>query len=112
MAVAGKITSDLRHVLENLWRQGKTFVEIGLALGVDPSTVWREIGRNGSGRHGTKNPLGRQQRGRYLHGYQADWAQKKAAPRTVRPKTRKLGDDGEARLLRTIRGTGYQLKAS
>jgi heavy metal response regulator len=25
---------------------------------------------------------------------------------------RKLGDDGEARLLRTIRGTGYQLKAS
>jgi IS30 family transposase len=94
VAVAGKITSDLRHVLENLWRQGKTFVEIGLALGVDPSTVWREIGRNGSGRHGTKNPLGRQQRGRYLHGYQADWAQKKAAPRTVRPKTRKLGDDG------------------
>ena len=25
---------------------------------------------------------------------------------------RKLADDGEARLLRTIRGTGYQLKAS
>lgn len=25
---------------------------------------------------------------------------------------RKLGDDGESRLLRTIRGAGYQLKAS
>ena len=94
VAVAGKITSELRHVLENLWRQGKTFVEIGLALGVDPSTVWREIGRNGSGRHGTKNPLGGRQRGRYLHGYRASWAQQKAAPRTTRPKVRKLGVDG------------------
>ena len=25
---------------------------------------------------------------------------------------RKLGDDGESRLLRTIRGTGYQLRAT
>jgi IS30 family transposase len=94
VAVAGKITSELRRVLENLWKQGKTFVEIGLALGVDPSTVWREIGRNGSGRHGTKNPLGGRQRGRYLHGYRASWAQQKAAPRTTRPKARKLGVDG------------------
>jgi IS30 family transposase len=94
VAVAGKITSELRHVLENLWRQGKTFVEIGLALGVDPSTVWREVGRNGSGRHGTKNPLGGRRRGRYLHGYRATWAQHKAAPRAARPKVRKLGVDG------------------
>jgi IS30 family transposase len=94
VAVAGKITSDLRRVLENLWRQGKTVTEIGRALGVDPGSVGRELDRNGSGRHGTKNPLGADRRGRYLDGYRADWAQKKAEPRRSRPKPRKLGVDG------------------
>jgi IS30 family transposase len=96
MAVPGKITRELRRVVENLWRDGKTFREIGRAIGVVESTVWREIRRNSSHRHGTKNPLGAQRRGLYLCGYRADWAQKKAAPRRVRPKERKL-DGGPVR---------------
>jgi hypothetical protein len=59
--------------------------------------VGRELGRNGSGRHGTKNPLGTDRRG-WVPGRVS---QKKAEPRRSRPKPRKLGvDDG---LLRTIR---------
>ena len=90
MAAAGKITADRRCVLENMWRDGKTFGEIARALGVDQSTVWREIDRNTSRRHGTKNPLGPARRGRYLFGYRAGWAQQKAVPRRARPKVRKL----------------------
>ena len=58
MAAAGKITADLRGVLENLWGEGKTLMEIARALGVHPASVSREVGRNHSGRHGWKNPLG------------------------------------------------------
>ena len=94
MAAAGKITDELRCVIANLWREGHTFVQIGRAIGVDQSSVWREIRRNGSGRHGTRNPLGPTRRGLYLCGYQADWAQRKAGPRRARPKPRKLGVHG------------------
>ena len=90
MATPGKITADKREVLENLWRQGFRNAEIARALGVHPSSVSRELARNGSGRHGTKNPVGRQARGTYLCGYRADWAQHKARLRLRRPKPRKF----------------------
>jgi IS30 family transposase len=90
MATPLKITDDLRLVIENLWRQGHTFAQIARAIGVHPSSVGREVRRNGSGRAGPKNPLGPQRRGWYFCGYQADWAARHARRRRPRPKQRKL----------------------
>ena len=90
MATPGKITKDKREVLENLWRRGRRVGEIADALGVHPSSVSRELRRNNSGRHGTKNPTGQRARGSYLCGYRAGWADDKARARRRRPKQRKL----------------------
>jgi transposase, IS30 family len=90
MATPGKITKDKRDVLENMWRQGSRVGEIARVLGVHASSVSRELRRNNSGRHGTKNPVGRQARGSYLCGYRAAWADGKARARRRRPKQRKL----------------------
>ena len=92
MAAPGKITEDKREVLENMWRQGRRKCEIADALGVHASTVSREIRRNGSGRHGTKNPLGPELGGAYYEGYCAAWAHPKARRRRARPKPRKLAE--------------------
>jgi transposase, IS30 family len=92
MAAPGKITEDKRGVLENMWRQGRRKWEIADALGVHASTVTRELQRNGSGRHGTKNPLGPELGGSYYQGYCAAWAQPKARRRLARPKARKLAE--------------------
>ena len=90
MATPGKITKDKREVLENLWRAGHRVGEIAAVLGVHASSVSREVRRNNSGRHGTKNPTGPQARGWYLCGYQAEWAERKARARRKRPKGRRL----------------------
>ncbi|HEV8556950.1 MAG TPA: IS30 family transposase [Actinophytocola sp.] len=55
----------------------------------------REVARNGSYTHGTKNPLGRslpagRARRPYRWGYRADWAQARAGRALRRPKARKL----------------------
>jgi transposase, IS30 family len=92
MATPGKITKDKREVVENMWRRGHRICEIAGVLGVHASTVSREIGRNGSGRHGEKNPSGADRKGRYFCGYRADWAQRKAGRRRLRPKARKLAE--------------------
>jgi len=92
MAKAGKITSDLRVVIQNMWERGENKTAIAAAIGVHPSSLGREIGRNGSGRHGVKNPLGQQVRGSYLCGYTAEVAQAKARRRRRRPKQRKLAE--------------------
>jgi IS30 family transposase len=97
MARPGKITRDKREVLQNLWRDGHKQCEIARVLGVDPSTVSRELGRNNSGRHGVKNPVGKQLRGSYLCGYRADWAENKARVRRRRPKRRKLAEGAPVR---------------
>jgi transposase, IS30 family len=97
MATPGKITSDKREVLENMWRQGHRVGQIAVALGVHASSVSRELRRNGSGRHGTKNPLGQRLRRWYLCGYRADWADGKATARRPRPKPRKLASGSQLR---------------
>jgi transposase, IS30 family len=92
MATPGKITEDKREVLENLWRAGAGLTQIAVALDVHVSTVSRELQRNGSGRHGTKNPLKAERGGVYFSGYCAAWAQPKARRRRARPKVRKLAE--------------------
>ncbi|MEV0398414.1 IS30 family transposase [Polymorphospora rubra] len=96
MARAHVLTLGHRQVIERLWGQGKTFEQIAGVVGVGFSSVWREIERANSSRHGVKNPLGAVRGGLYRWGYRADWAQTKADSRRGRPKPRRL-DDGRLR---------------
>jgi transposase, IS30 family len=99
MARAGRITADLRRVIENMWGQGATLAQIARVVGVHRCSVGRELARNSSYRHGVKSryrPAGG--RGRlYRLGYRADWAQAKAARRRRRPKPAKLTGGGPLR---------------
>jgi len=97
LARAHVLTAGHRQVIEHLWGQGKTFAEIAAAIGVGLSSVWREIKRAHSARHGTKNPLGATRGGLYRWGYRADWAQRKAAVRRRRPKSGRLARPGPLR---------------
>ena len=55
----GRLTYDERLQIETLWRVGRSIPQIAEHIGRHASTVWREIGRNNSHRHGPKNPAGR-----------------------------------------------------
>lgn len=90
MARAHVLTLGHRQVIENLWGQGATFERIAAALGVGFSSVWREVSRSHSSRHGVKNPLGPVRGGLYRWGYTARWAQRRADGRRRRPKPRRL----------------------
>src|SRR5690625_717483 len=90
MARGHVLTWAHRQVIENLWRQGSTFEQISAALGVVFSSVWREVARSHSSRHGVKNPLGPVRGGLYRWGYTARWAQRRADKRRARPKPRRL----------------------
>jgi IS30 family transposase len=90
VAVAGKITADLRFVIENMWVAGYGFGRIAAAIGVHRTSVSREIARNHAGKQGAKNPLGKVRGGGYRHGYRAVRAQQDAAARRRRPKIGKL----------------------
>jgi IS30 family transposase len=77
-----------RAQIEVLWRNGHDYATIASSIGRAVSTVWREIDRNNSYRHGPKNPAGAAGRGgNYHRGYKAAWAQDKADRRARRPKT-------------------------
>jgi IS30 family transposase len=91
------ITLGHRQVIENLWGLGKTFAEIAVVVGIGESSVFREIGRNHSCRHGVKNPLGAIRGGLYRWGYRAEWADTRARARRSRPKLAKLAVDGSRR---------------
>ena len=99
MARAHLITEGHRQVIEHLWGQGKTFTEIAQALGVGLSSVYREVERNHSLRHGVKNPLGGSRGGLYRWGYRAGWAQQRTDRRRARPKLAKLALDSPLRRL-------------
>jgi transposase, IS30 family len=93
-----RLSREERVRIETLWRAGWSFPQIGQALGRHRSTVWRELQRNNSARHGVKNPSrsreGRRDRGRgglYRWGYQADFAQERSRLRGLRPKAARLG---------------------
>ncbi|WNV77458.1 IS30 family transposase [Geodermatophilus sp. DSM 44513] len=86
-----------RLQIEALWRAGQEIPQIAVLTGRHRSTVWRELQRNHSYRHGHKNPAGRStarpagRGGLYRWGYLAGRAQERAAARARRPKPAKLG---------------------
>jgi IS30 family transposase len=88
-----RLTADERLQIETLWRVGRTIPQIAEQIDRHPSTVWRELNRNNSYRHGPKNPAGRHggkggpgRGGLYRWGYQAARAQERARLRALRPK--------------------------
>jgi IS30 family transposase len=90
--------------IETLWSEGNSLPVIAAKLGRHPTTVWRELRRNNSNRHGPKNPLGSRAYtaglgGVYRWGYEAHWAQEKSRLRALRPKQACCAPGGWAREL-------------
>jgi transposase, IS30 family len=98
-----RLTQEERVRIEVLWSQGMLLPQIAEQIGRHRSTVWREVARNHSGRHGRKHPAGRRhggggRGGSYRWGYQAHWAQAKADQRALRPKRARCAPGGSCRV--------------
>ena len=88
-----RLTVEERVRIEAWWRAGWSCPRIAEELCRHRSTVWREIARNNSARHGPKNPARYARTGRmgvYAWGYQASRAQLFARRRAHRPRTGRL----------------------
>ena len=99
-----RLTGDERLQIETLWRVGRSISQIAEQIDRPRSTVWREVGRNNSHRHGPKNPAGRHgsdggpgRGGLYRWGYLAGRAQERARLRALRPKRARLAVRGPLR---------------
>jgi transposase, IS30 family len=99
--MAGKrLTYEERLQIQALWGVGESIPRIAEVIGRDRSTVWREVNRNHSYRHGQKHPGGRHpgvdrrgpagRGGLYRWGYLARRAHERAIARGRRPKPAKL----------------------
>jgi IS30 family transposase len=101
------LTVEDRVRLEVLWKQGLSVPQIAVELGRHRSTIWREVKRNNSSRHGVKHPAGRRADtakgaglgGIYRWGYLAPWAQRKADLRARRPRLARCAPGGDSREL-------------
>jgi IS30 family transposase len=92
-----RLTELDRERIGVAWTLGFTLPVIAEVVGKHRCTVWRELSRYHSYRHGPKNPLGsrRDRAGRggvYRWGYDPAQAQHRAAVAARRPKTAKLRD--------------------
>ena len=99
-----RLTLEERVRIETLWSEGNSLPSIAVKVGRHHTTVWRELERNNSYRHGPKNPLGSRPHspgrgGVYRWGYQAHWAQEKSRLRALRPKQACCAPGGWAREL-------------
>ena len=91
-----RLTFEQRTWIEAHWRAGRSIPEIAGLVGKHRSTVWRELQRRHSYRHGPKNPSGARtgragRGGLYRWGYAAVWAHQAARSAARRPRAVKLG---------------------
>jgi IS30 family transposase len=91
-----RLTESERVRIETLWTAGMEIPAIAEAIGRHRSTVWRELDRHHSYRHGPKNPRGSRSqrpglRGLYRWGYRAVWAHEVARRAALRPRPARLG---------------------
>jgi IS30 family transposase len=105
-----RLTSDERLQIETLWRVGRSIPQIAELISRHRSTVWREVERNHSYRHGFKHPHGRRVDrpgwgGLYRWGYLARRAHERSTTRARRPKRAKLsrGSPLRAEVVRRLR---------
>jgi len=100
-----RLTRDERIRIGAWWTAGWSIPRIAVQLGRDRSTVWREVRRNNSARHGPKNPRGSRRAaagrrmGVYGVGYDADRAQLRAHRRGLRPRGGRMRAEPELRAL-------------
>jgi transposase, IS30 family len=97
--VPGKrLTAEQRATIERCWAVGWSQARIAVAVGVSPSTISREVHRNGGRRHGARHPERRGSKGllraAYRMRYSAQDAQLRAAARARRPRPAKLAVAG------------------
>ena len=98
-----RLSLEERVRIEVAWSHGASMPQIAVMLGRDRSTVWREVQRNNSYRHGPKNPSRRGKSnpqgwpGLYRWGYEAHWAHQEARLRARRPKQARCAPGGPAR---------------
>jgi IS30 family transposase len=99
--MAGKrLTAEQRATIERGWAAGWSQKQIAVAAGVHPSTVCRELDRNGQRRYGARHPLRRSGKGQnpvvsaYRRRYHAGQAHQRALARARRPRPAKLAAGG------------------
>ena len=95
-----RLTFEQRATLQRCWAAGFLQKDAAVAVGVSPSTISRELARNGDDRYGSAHPLRRQAgrlRREYAPRYAADLAQQRADRRAARPKEAKLATPGPLR---------------
>ena len=90
-----RLTESERVRIETLWVAGSDIPSIAAAIGRHRSTVWRELDRHHSFRHGPKNPRGSRRgapglTGLYRWGYSAGWAHEVARRAARRPRSARL----------------------
>lgn len=88
-----RLVESERVRIEALWVAGWPIPRIAAEIGRHRSTVWREVDRHHSYRHGPKNPFGARsgRGGVYRWGYHAGWAQQVARRAARRPRPVRLG---------------------
>jgi IS30 family transposase len=99
------LTRDERIQIAAWWRAGWNIPRIAAELGRDRSTLWRELKRNNSAKHGPKNPRGPERAaggrrmGIYGVGYDAQRAHLRAHRRGLRPRGGRMRYEPQLRAL-------------
>ena len=104
MVPGSRLTFQERVQIQALWGVGVSVPAIAVVLGRHRSSVWREVTRNNSYRHGVKHP-GRRTSvnlaglgGAYRWGYVAERAQGWADARARRPRPVKCAPGSPVRV--------------
>ena len=96
-----RLTAEQRATIERCWAAGWSQAKIAVAVGVVPSTIGREVRRNGGTKHGPRHPERRGPKGvlrpGYRNRYSAHDAQLRATARARRPRPAKLATAGPLR---------------
>jgi len=105
-----RLSFEDRTQIQIGWERGLPLAELAVLVERPLSTVYREVARNHSGRHGPKSPLGHgpgRRGGLYRWGYQARWAQRRADRARRRPKLARLRRPGPLRSA-VVQGLGQR----
>jgi transposase, IS30 family len=99
--VPGKrLTFEQRQTIERGWAAGFSQADIATMVGVHPSTVCREVARNGGRKYGARHPGRHGEHGLLIEAYRPRYsatdAQRRADGRAARPKPAKLAEHNAA----------------
>ena len=97
MVPGKRLTFEQRQTIQRGWAAGFPQADIATMVGVHPSTVCREVARNGGRKYGARHPGRHGEHGvlieAYRRRYSATDAQRRAEARARRPKPARLAAD-------------------